>query len=365
MTVTRSSGSYEFYVGSGWYGSITPSSDAYTFAPSEYVFSETNPVYLDRDGLDFVAYFDGGNTLSTSPETWEVPVPGGSIKVNVVNSTGDSSINYVVVPDADWLTVNPSTGSTPGTFTLVADENTTGEERQGSVLVSATSTVSDSTSISVNQLGTDVSTEAVLAATPSSLYVENTGSQLLTSELVVSVYNSTTSEPISYNILTSDNWFQVSNDSGTTNDSFNVTVNINDKGASRSGTITLQPSSTGNLKSLTIPITQAAGPSLSVSISKKSVSAAGEIFNVWITNDTDPNAVLRYQVTNADSWASVSPVEGSVPAQISVNIGANATGLSRTAVFLVTAWWYYDPQEPPSQTFDPNAAHIILEATVL
>jgi hypothetical protein len=323
-------------------------------------------VYNDLDGLDFVAIFGGGNTLTASPNTWQVEFPGGAVVVNVVNSTGDSSIGYVLAPNVEWLTVYPSSGSTPGSFTLTADENTTGEDRQGSVLVSATDTATTSTTVSVTQFGSDVSSDAVLAVTPTSLDVENTGTALLNADYTINVYNSATNEPINYNIEPSDTWFQVSAISGATNDSFTVAVDINNQGTAREGTITLRPTSIGNVNEVTIPITQEAGPQIVPDISTKSVPAAGEIFTVWIANDTAPDAVLRYRLTNSDSWLSASPVEGSVPAQITISADANATGLARTGVLLITTWWYYDPQDQPNpgEIFDTTAKHIIFEATV-
>jgi hypothetical protein len=366
VTVTRSSGSYEFYVPGGWYGSIQPSHDAYSFLPEAYTFTSANPVYNDRDGLDFVALFGSGNTLTASPETWEVDIPGGSVVVNVINSTGDSSIGYVLAPNVEWLTVSPSSGSTPGSFTLTADENTTGQDRDGTVLVSATDTVSASTTVRVTQWGTDVSTDAVLAADPSSVDMVNTGTELLTDDFTINVFNSATDENIQYQIVPSDTWFQVSKDAGATNDTFDVTMDINTLGVARNGTITLTPLSTGNVNTVLIPVHQDAGPSITVDISNNPISAIGETFTVWINNDTAPDAALRYRLTNVDSWLSASPVEGSIPAQISITVDPNATGLYRTGVLLITAWWYYDPQLPPSPSliFDGSVPHIILEATV-
>lgn len=340
LTVTRSSGSYEFYVGSGWYGTIRPSSDAYTFTPAEYVFSDSNPIYLDRDGLDFQALFEGGNSLLASIESWDVGPDGGWVDVNILNGSGDSSINYVVVPGADWITVSPSSGTTPGGFRITVEENATGEDRSGLVTISATSAVSDSITIDISQTATDVSGNAVLDAEYPPINALNSG--IGEDEAVtVNVYNSGSSEAISYLITPSATWIHVSKESGATTDSFTVTVDPNTNGSNkgRSGEIVLTPTSTGVSGNVRIPVSQDPGPSLVVDLPDRSISAAGGTFAVWVRNLTDPSVILTYKLENADSWLTASPETGSIPAQISITIDPNNSGVARTGILYIKSVW--------------------------
>lgn len=357
VSVTRPSGSYEFYVPGGWYGSIQTAHDAYSFTPEAYTFTSTNPVYNDRDGLDFVGVFSGGNALLADIETWAVGSDGGSINVNVVNGTGDSTISYIVVPNNEWLSVSTSSGSTPGSFLLKAEPNTTGANRDGSVLISASSTVSDSITITVNQASTDVSIDSTIAVEPNFFDVTKYGILSTYNASYFTVFNSGSSEQITYTINVSDDWLMPQQTQGTTQSTMTLNVHPNISIA-RTGYVYIIPTTTGisNPNGVTITVTQDAGPSLAVDVKTKTVGAGGEIFNVWITNPTDPTEPLTYTLVNADSWVKASP-EGSVPAQITVDVSPNGTGVSRTAVLYVRAAW-------DSVVWQSVLGDITLEATV-
>ena len=242
ITVTRHSGSYEFYVPAGWYGTITPTSASYSFIPTSYVFDITAPVISDIDNLDFVAIFAGGETLAADITVWnDVPIIGGTQAVNVYNSTGDAPIGYIVIPDSPWVHVSPNSGTTPGGFTITVDENTTGAVRSGSITISATDTSATSITITINQLGGEAPNDARLAVD-----LETLNLPWETNAVTVNVYNSTTSHSISY-IVTSipdNDWIAVSATSGTTPTTLTITVLDNYEGA-RTGQVILTPTSIG------------------------------------------------------------------------------------------------------------------------
>lgn len=328
VTVTRPSGSYEFFVNAGWYGTITPSSTSYTFTPSSYVFDATAPVIGDIDNLDFVAVFAGGETLAVDVTVWsDVPIIGGTQVVNVYNSTGDASIGYIVIPDSPWIHVSPNSGATPGSFTITVDENTTGAARSGGVTISATDTTTSTITITINQLGGDAPSDARLAVD-----LETLNLPWESNSVTINVYNSTTSDSISY-IVTSipdNDWIVVSSTSGTTPTTLTITVLDNYEEA-RTGQVILTPTSIGVPNTVTITVNQEAGPSIALDITSKNVGVGGETFTVTVTNPTNSDAV-NFTVTTNDTWITFTPTSGNTPAGISITVSANGTGQVRTGV---------------------------------
>jgi hypothetical protein len=332
VTVTRPSGSYEFFVAAGWYGIITPSSEGYTFVPDSYTFDVSSPIVVDIYDLDFVAIFAGGQTLAADVTTWDnVPIAGDTQVVNVYNGTGDSPISYFVVPDSNWIHVSPNSGTTPGSFTITVDENTTGTDRNGNITISATDTSVSSVTISISQLGGEAPSDARLAVD-----LETLNLPWETTAVTINVFNSTTSEGINY-IVTSipeNDWIAVSATSGATPSTLTITVLDNYEGA-RTGQVILTPTSIGVSNTVTITVNQEAGPSIALDIETKNVAVGGETFTVTVTNPTNSDAV-NFTVTSNDTWLSFTPTSGNTPSGISITVNANGTGQIRTGVVTFT-----------------------------
>lgn len=338
VTVTRPSGSYEFYVIAGWYGTITPSKAGYSFVPVSYEFTDQNPVLMDIMNLDFTAIIDAGNNLAVDINTWDVGAEGGTQVVNVYNSTGDSSISYLVVPNANWITVTPSSGSTPGSFTILVDENQTGADRTGTVTVAPTDAQGSEVTITVTQSSTEVSGDATLAVDQQTL---NLASDAIIADnaITISVYNSTTSEPIDYLVTPNDNWVYVTETQGTTDGTFGVYVDAN-TGTARTGTITLTATSTGvSNPTLTITVNQEAGGSIAVTPTTVTASAAGnESFTIDVFNATPGSTdVLSWTVTNDETWIKIVPTAGQTGETFVVTVqGPNPSPAVRSGVITVT-----------------------------
>jgi hypothetical protein len=332
VTVTRPNGKYEFYVAAGWYGTITPSSPAYTFIPDSYIFDASAPILGDIYNLDFIAMFSSGDTLATDITTWDdVPIEGGTQVVNVYNGTGDASIGYFVIPDSNWIHVSPNSGSTPGSFTITVDENTTGADRDGTITINATDSAAPSVTITISQLGGEVPSNARLAVDLQTLNLP-----WETTAVTINVYNSTTSDSISY-IVTSipeNDWITTSKTSGTTDDTLTITVLNNMEGA-RTGQVILTPTSIGVSNTVTITVNQEAGPSLALDIVTKSVGVGGETFSVTVTNPTN-NEAAAFTVTSNETWLSFTPTSGNTPTGVSITVNANGTGQVRTGVITFT-----------------------------
>jgi len=332
VTVTRASGKYEFFVASGWYGTIAPSSTAYSFVPGSYIFDESAPVVVDMYNLDFVAIFAGGETLATDLTTWDdIPIEGGTQQVNVYNATGDASIGYIVIPDANWIHVSPNSGATPGNFTITVDENTTGADRSGTITVSATGTTVSSVTITINQLGGDVPSNARLAVDLQTLNLpwENT-------DTGINVYNSTTPDSINFIVTVNPgfDWITVNATSGTTPTTLTITGTTNTGGA-RTGQVILTPTSIGVSNTVTITVNQEAGPSLALNFTTRNVGVGVETFSVNVTNPTNSDFVT-FNVTSSDSWIGFKPATANTPTGVSITTYGNHTGLIRTGTVTFT-----------------------------
>ncbi len=327
VAVTRPSGSYEFYVTRGWAGTIRPELENFDFVPTEYIFTG---LYEDQYGVDFIAQFTGADALATDVTEWEVRALGGTQLVNVYNVSGTFSIGYLVLPDRNWIHVSPSSGNTPGSFTITVDENTTGENRNGTITVTATDGGSEVT-INITQLSYEVSSEATLAVDRTTLNIDEAGSTE-----IVNVYNSTSAEGIDFIVTTNDSWITVDPLSGTTDTTVNIIVEQN-TGTARTGTVTITATSTGVLNpTVTITVIQEAGASLAVDVTSRNILAAGETFIVNVTNPTTSESI-GYTITNPDTWVKATPETGTTPGQFTVIVSPNGTGFPRNSIITITA----------------------------
>jgi hypothetical protein len=332
IAVTRPNGDYEFYVYPGWYGTITPNPGFYTFVPLNYTF--TDPVYYDITGLDFIAYFESGDTLAADVTSWEVEAEGGTQEVNVINATGDAEIDYTVTPSAPWIHVSPNSGTTPGSFTITVDENTTGENRSGTILIVATNVQASDVTINIDQKGKEAPEQARLEVDRQTVNFTYAGGMEK-----INAFNRGSDTPIEYIITPSDDWIIVSETSGVTDDDFDITVGTNDTGAARTGRVILTVTTTGVSNSqVEIIVNQEAGPAVAVSPETYTARAAGnESFTVYVFNKNTSD-VLYWTATNLDSWITFTPINGTTGNSFTVTVqGANPTSNPRQAVITVRA----------------------------
>ena len=83
----------------------------------------------DKHNVDFVAGFTGSDALRVDITEWNVSTEGGTQMVNVYNLSGDFTIYYMMLTSHSWIHVSPTYGTTPGSFVITVDENTTAEDR--------------------------------------------------------------------------------------------------------------------------------------------------------------------------------------------------------------------------------------------
>ncbi len=333
VAVTRSSGSYEFYVTRGWTGTVTPDLENWEFTPTEYTFD--TPLYEDEHDVNFIAAFTGSDSLRADISEWNVSAEGGTQVVNVYNVSGDFVIYYMLLPSHNWIHVSPTYGNTPGSFVITVDENTTGEDRTGgTVTIIATDPQgSGEITITINQSSDEVPGNATLAVDRTTLNIEGIGNE--DDAETVNVYNSTSSDKINFIVTSSDSWLSTDKTDGSTNTTLDIEAVAN-TGAARTGTVTLTSTSTGINQTVTITVHQEAGASIAVDVTSRNVLAAGETFTVNVTNPTTSDT-LTYLLENLDAWIAVSPgVTGTTPGTFNLIVSPNGTGIPRSGVYTIT-----------------------------
>jgi hypothetical protein len=244
------------------------------------------------------------------------------------------------MPDSNWIHVSPNSGTTPGSFTITIDENASGEERDGSVTVTAVNTEASSVTIDITQQSGDVSSDSRLAVDRETVNLEwDTAPGA--ADVTLNVYNSTTNDSISFLVTSNNNWLSPSLTSGTTPNTLGIDADPN-FGAARTGQVILTPTSIGVSNTVTVTINQDAGPSLAIDITERNSPVNQDVFTVNVINPTTGEAMpfkITASATNPTGMlgaGSIQPTQGNTPAAITIVINPNATGQLRTAEIYFT-----------------------------
>jgi hypothetical protein len=178
-----------------------------------------------------------------------------------------------------WLSVSPMAGSGAATMTVPYDENTSVEERVGSITIETIAKIS--VTVTVTQDGTEVT----LTVLPDS-------------QMVDAPAGSTTFDITSnagWNVDETISWFNVDPGSGSGNDVLSVNYDANNTGLLRWGTINVTP--VGGSPSVTVTVIQQAYPTQTISLpagwaglSSYLMPAGTDIDEIF--NDIEDNLVI-------------------------------------------------------------------------
>ena len=113
---------------------------------------KTTPLALLFLLLTSTASFAIGEILFVSTDSWVAPAGGGSSNsVQVLNVGVGDPIPYSISETADWITLSATIGTTPGSFTITALSNDTGQSREAVITVSAAGIAGSPKTITVTQ----------------------------------------------------------------------------------------------------------------------------------------------------------------------------------------------------------------------
>ncbi len=276
-----------------------------------------------------------GITVDQSSLTFTGQVSGSAPASQQINvSSSPSGVTYSVAASStggggNWLSVAPSSGTTPGSVTV--STSTTGLSA-GSYSGTITLTPSSGTAVTVS-VTLNVTTGPALSASPSSLTFTGSEGGSIGSQQI-SVTSSPTGLGFSVSTsTTSGSWLQATQSSASAPSQ--VTVSVQTTGLTAgtyTGTVTLTPT-TGTPISIGVTLTLTASSPLSASPTSLSFSGqvgtgdtpASQQISITATQAVTSFSV-SYSPSTATSWLQVSPLSATPPATLVVSV--NTAGLA-------------------------------------
>lgn len=247
----------------------------------------------------------------------------------------------MISDDADWLTVNPTSGSADGTATVTASENTSTSSRSATVTISGTGV--SSKTVTVTQEGADP-------------YLTISKSSLTVGASANSSGSFTISSNTSWTISDDRSWLSVSPSSGSNNRTITVSASENTSLNSRSATVTISAS---GVSSKTVSVTQeGADPYLSVNKSSLTVGASANS-----TGSFTISSNINWSISEDTYWLTVNTISGSGDKTITVTVTTdNISSSSRSATVTISGTGVSSKSVSVTQQNDPNKDMVYLAA---
>lgn len=251
---------------------------------------------------------DEGPQLSVSPSS--VSLAGTEeVKINV-----SANVTWNVSVDASWLHVINTGGTRNGTFTIYADDNTTGNAR--------------STRVHVKADRANVETTVAVTQSASGTPVDNPVLTVSTTRLDFSAAGGdntfTISSNVSWTVSSDKPWCTTSPQSGSNNGTITVNAIANPDSYSRTATLTI----TGNSITRKITVNQEQKPvdyTLTVDSTSLQFGAGEETKSITVTSNDS------WTVESNQSWCKLSVSSGSSNGTVNVTVSENTTASSRSA----------------------------------
>ena len=251
---------------------------------------------------------DEGPQLSVSPSS--VSLAGTEeVKINV-----SANVTWNVSVDASWLHVINTGGTRNGSFTIYADDNTTGNTR--------------STRVHVKADRANVETTVAVTQSASGTPVDNPVLTVSTTRLDFSAAGGdntfTISSNVSWTVSSDEAWCTASPQSGSNNGTITVNATANPESYSRSAILTI----TGNSITRKITVNQEQKPvdyTLNIDNTMLHFGAGEETQSITVTSNDS------WTVESNQSWCKLSVSSGSSNGTVNVTVTENTTSSSRSA----------------------------------
>ena len=271
--------------------------------------SEQQPpeIWVSPSSLSFSAQEGGSNPSSQS--------------IRIKNS-GGQTLNYSITDNANWLSVNPTSGSSSGgenNHTVSVNISGLGSgTHSGSITITDSNASNSPQTVSVS-LKISEQQPPEIWVSPSSLSFSAQEGGSSPSAQSIKIKNSG-DQTLNYSVSDDANWLSVSPTSGSSTGGENThTVSVNISGLSsgtHTGTITITDSNASNSPqtvSVALTINEQLPPEIWVSPSSLSFSAQEggsdpSSQSIGIKNSGDQT--LSYSITDDESWLSVNPESG-------------------------------------------------------
>ena len=283
--------------------------------PVKLIVSANALMIVSPGALSFT-FTPGGATLSSQ-------IVNLASTSDVLNFTAAASTNS---GGANWLTVGPTSGSTPSTMTVVVSAAglQTGTYT-GSIAVSATGANSQTIPVTVT-----ITTGSSVSVSPASLTFTQASGGSAPPAQTLNVASSGTAIQFTAQVATSigGNWLSVTPASGTTPGS--VSVSVNGAGLAQgtyTGSVTIVGTGAANGPQ-TVPVTFTIGAPQTIAVDKTSLTfsfqigsqtPAAQAVNVTSTGGSVPFTPTG-AVTSGGNWLSLSSSSGTTPANVTVSV---------------------------------------------
>ncbi len=243
-------------------------------------------------------------TLTVTPQNQSVTNASGSTEFSVQSNT-----NWTVSDDANWLTVNPTSGNNNQTLTATYSENTTTSQRVGTITITGGG-------ITRTVTVTQSATAYTLTVTPQNQSVTNAPGST-----EFSVQSNT-----SWTVSDDANWLTVSPTSGNNNQTLTATYSENTTTTQRIGTLTV----TGGGITRTVTVTQSATVFiLTVTPQNQSVTNASGSTEFSVQSNTN------WTVSDDAEWLTVNPTSGNNNQTFTATFTENTTSAQRIGTLTV------------------------------
>lgn len=291
--------------------------------------------------------------LSTTTLSYSVTSPGAAVSQAVsVRNTGSGSMAWTAASSQPWLTVSPTSATSPGTLTVTVNpaQFTTGTPVAGTPLT-GTVTVTATTAGTLNSpqtISVTVSVanpQLILVVSPTSLIFSAVagGSPVSAG---VQVVNSGTATPMAWSATKTQSWLTLSPASAADQGTLTVTA---DPSALTAGTFTdtvtiTAPNASGSPTSIAVSFTVSAPPvpaTLHLSSSSFAFTAASGASpanqSLTITN-TGGGGALAWTAASSQTWLTFSAASGNTPSTISLIVASSTLAAGTyTATVTITA----------------------------
>ncbi len=252
-------------------------------------------------------------TLNVNPLSLSYTNSASSKKVGVSSNT-----SWSVSANQTWVTLNKTSGSNNDSVTVSLLANGTTVQRTATVTFTADSLTQV---VNITQAGTPPNPiDSIQLSTNNLSYAAsgNTQQVQLTSNK-------------NWTVSGNASWVTLSPNNGNGNATVNVTTTTNASSLRRTNTITFTAGTATQLLTITQDSTPATADQLSLNKDSIIIGSSGTSTTVQLQSNR------TWAITNPASWVTITPMNGTNNAILSVNISANNTSSIRTVDVLISA----------------------------
>lgn len=325
-------------------------------------------------------------TLIGTPKTLSFTTSAGTTaatqSVNMTSSDGSTVIPYTVAAVANnggtWLTVTPTSGNTPGSFTVTANGGSLAAATySGAITVTPSGSFGSVISIPVTFT---VTAPTTLTASPTSITFNGVAGQANPAAQTVALSTSG-STGTSYTVATTTaaggSWLSATASGSTTPGTISVTANTSGLAAGTyTGTVTVTASGATN-SPLAVPVSLVVASPAPLTASPTSLTFSYQIGgtapasqSVALSAPTGSSSPFNYTVVAATSsggtWLSASPTTGATPSSVAASVSTSGLAAGTyTGTLTITASGAGTLTIPVTLTVTPAAATLSVSPTSL